>query len=218
MIRLAIDTSFENLSLCITKDDSPLANYFSSSNRKNSKIIFNVIDHLLKKAKIKLEEIDVYIINCGPGSYTGVRIGMSVVKTFAQIYQKPIIPVNSLELIAGQINKNNLDFHVLLNCTRREIFYATFKTIDGHSIIKSRIFLTNLEKFLQTTNDMSVVLYRLQPEKRDPEPMFNQLKRINLDLPEPDAILLDKLGARKFLKSSFNTNLPVHPLYVKRDI
>ena len=79
MIRLALDTSFENLGICITKNDSILVNFYSSNNRRNSKIIFTIIDELLKNTRIKLEEIDLYIINCGPGSYTGVRIGMAVI-------------------------------------------------------------------------------------------------------------------------------------------
>ena len=97
MIRLALDTSFEHLSICITKNEYPLVNFFSSSYRKNSEIIFNIIENLLKNAGIKLDNIDIYVINCGPGSYTGVRIGMAVVKTFAQVFSKPVIPVNSLK-------------------------------------------------------------------------------------------------------------------------
>ena len=201
MIRLAVDTSFENLSLCITKNNFPLGNFFSSGNRNNSKIIFNVLDDLLKYSGIKLKDIDFYIINCGPGSYTGVRIGMAIVKTFAQVYKKPIIPVNSLELIAGQIKHKNKVSHVMLNCTRREIFYAKFKTIDDQPILESPIILTSLENFLKTSNDSPVVLYRVNPEKRNPEPMFDLLKKIKLDLPIPDAILLDSIGERKILTS-----------------
>ena len=218
MIRLAVDTSFENLSLCVTKNNLPLGDFFSANNRQNSKIIFNVIDDLLKNAGIKLSEIDAYIINCGPGSYTGVRIGMAVVKTFAQIFKKPIIPVNSLELIAGQIKNRNMYFNVLLNCTSREIFYAKFKTVNGHPIIKSPISLINLEKFLEKSNDMPVVLYRVNPERRPPEPMFDLLKKIKLDFPYPNAILLESLRARKFLKSSYNPNLQENPIYIKREV
>ena len=218
MIRLSVDTSFENLSLCITKNDLPLGDFFSSNNRQNSKIIFNIIDNLLKNAGIKLAEIDAYVINCGPGSYTGVRIGMSVVKTFAQVYKKPVIPVNSLELLAKLNKKNNLDFNVLLNCTSREIFFAKFKTFDNQPVIKSPIYLTNLEKFLKTSNDIPVVLYRVNPERRNPEPMFDSLNKIEIEIPKPDAILLDTIGSRKYRQKSFNYNFQVNPLYIKREI
>ena len=122
MIRLSVDTSFEHLGVCLTSNGVCLANYYSLCNRKNSSIIFGVIDELLKNAEIKLADIDAYVVNRGPGSYTGVRIAMGVVKTFAQVHQKPVVPVDSLELLAGQISSLKEDFPVLLNCTRSEVF------------------------------------------------------------------------------------------------
>ena len=66
MIRLSVDTSFEHLGLCLTRNGVTLANYYSLCDRQNSKIIFEVIDDLLKKTEINLAEIDVYVVNCGP--------------------------------------------------------------------------------------------------------------------------------------------------------
>ena len=119
MIRLSVDTSFEHLGLCLTRNGVPLVNYYSLCHRRNATIIFEVIDDLLRSAELSLAEVDAYVVNCGPGSYTGVRIGMSVAKTFAQVHDKPVIQVNSLELLAGQIRHLKNDFPVLLNCTRR---------------------------------------------------------------------------------------------------
>ena len=218
MIRLALDTSFEHLSICITKNNKPLVNYFSLCNRTNTKIIFQVIDDLTKNAEIELDEVDIYVINCGPGSYTGVRIGMAVIKTFAQVYKKPIIPINSLELIASQIINHKKEFPVLLNCTRREIFFSKFKIYEEYPVAKTPISMTNLEKFIETSNNIPVVLYRISPEKRRPEPMFELLKKLKLDFPVPDAMLLDRLGAKKLLKSSFDYNKPVNPIYIKREV
>ena len=139
MIRLSVDTSFEHLGLCLTRNGVPLANYYSLCNRRNSKIIFEVIDDLLKNADIKLAEVDAYVVNRGPGSYTGVRIGMAVVKTFAQVHKKPVVAVNSLELLAGQIRYLKNEFPVLLNCTRLEVFHATFRIVEGKPVVKTPI-------------------------------------------------------------------------------
>ena len=55
MIRLSVDTSFEHLGLCLTRNGAPLANYYSLCNRRNSKIIFGVIDDLLKNEELNSE-------------------------------------------------------------------------------------------------------------------------------------------------------------------
>ena len=218
MIRLSVDTSFEHLGLCLTRNGVPLANYYSLCNRRNSKIIFEVIDDLLKNADIKLAEVDAYVVNRGPGSYTGVRIGMAVVKTFAQVHKKPVVAVNSLELLAGQIRYLKNAFPVLLNCTRLEVFHATFRIVEGKPVAKTPIQLSSFEKFYETKQDVPVVLYRISPERRKPEPLFEKLKLLPLDHPVPDALLLDRLGAKKMLSSSFDQDAPVHPLYIKREV
>jgi tRNA threonylcarbamoyl adenosine modification protein YeaZ len=218
MIRLSVDTSFEHLGLCLTRNGVPLANYYSLCKRKNSKIIFEILDELLKNTELKLAEVDAYVINCGPGSYTGVRIGMAVVKTFAQVNKKPIVPVTSLELLAGQVSQLKNDFHVLLNCTRREIFHETFRNIEDQPVAQTQIQLTSLEKFIESNENVPVVLYRVSPERRKPETLFEKLVHLPLDYPVADALLLDRLGAKKMFSSAFDPNAPVNPLYIKREV
>tara|TARA_B100000579_G_scaffold107289_1_gene85415 strand:- start:1524 stop:2192 length:669 start_codon:yes stop_codon:yes gene_type:complete len=218
MIRLSVDTSFEHLGVCLTSNGECLSNYYSLCNRKNSSIIFKVIDELLKNAEIKLADIDAYIVNRGPGSYTGVRIAMGVVKTFAQVHQKPIIPVDSLELLAGQISSSKEDFSVLLNCTRKEIFHAKYSIINGKPEARTPIQLTSLEMFLDNSRDKAVVLHRVNPLRRKVEPLFAKLKLLSLDYPIADAFLLDRIGNQKLNLCEIDFNTPVNPLYVKRDV
>ena len=218
MIRLSVDTSFEHLALCLTRNGVVLANYYSLCHRRNSAIIFGVLDELLKNAELSLKDVDAYVINCGPGSYTGVRIGMAVVKTFAQVYKKPVIAVNSLELLAGQISKLKNDFHVLLNCTRREVFQARFRVIEGQAVAQSEIMLSTLEQFIENSRTEPVVLYRVSSERRKTELLFEQLELLELDYPVPDALILDRLGAFKMEQPEYNHDALVHPLYIKRDV
>ena len=218
MIRLSVDTSFEHLGLCLTRNGAPLANYCSLCNRRNSKIIFGVIDDLLKNTELSIAEIEAYVINCGPGSYTGVRIGMGVVKTFAQVHSKPVVPVNSLELLAGQIRNLKDDFPVLLNCSRKEVFHSVFRIIDDQPVAQAPIQLTSLEKFIDNSSGVPVVLYRVSSERRKPEPLFEKLVLLPLDYPVPDALLLDRLGAKKLAAPDFDPDAHVNPLYIKRDV
>ena len=218
MIRLSVDTSFEHLGVCLTYNGLCLANYYSLCNRKNSSIIFGVIDELLKNAEIKLSDIDAYVVNRGPGSYTGVRIAMGVVKTFAQVHQKLVVPVDSLELLAGQISSLKEDFSVLLNCTRREVFHARYIIINGKPQSQTPIQLTSIEKFLENFSDELVVLHRVNAGRRKFEPLFEKLKLLPLDYPIADALLLDRIGEYKLKSNEIKYNAQLNPLYIKRDV
>tara|TARA_B100000686_G_C16651411_1_gene895783 strand:+ start:255 stop:923 length:669 start_codon:yes stop_codon:yes gene_type:complete len=218
MIRLSVDTSFEHLAVCLTRDGVCLANYYSLCNRKNSSIIFEVIGDLLKNAEIKLADIDAYVVNRGPGSYTGVRIAMGIVKTFALVHKKPVVTVDSLELLAGQIGSLEADFPVLLNCTRSEVFHARYRIFDGKPEAQTPIQLTSLENFLETSRDKAVVLHRVNHARRKFEPLFEKLKLLPLDYPVADAMLLDSLGEYKLKSCEIDVNATINPLYVKRDV
>ena len=218
MIRLSVDTSFEHLGVCLTCNGVCLANYYSLSNRKNSSIIFGVIDELLRNAEIKLSDIDAYVVNRGPGSYTGVRIAMGVVKTFAQVHQKLVVPVDSLELLAGQISSLKEDFSVLLNCTRSEVFHARYIIINGKPQLQTPIQLTSLEKFLENYRDKAVILHRVNAGRRKFEPLFEKLKLLRLDYPIADALLLDSIGEYKIKSNEINYKAQLNPLYIKRDV
>ena len=218
MIRLSVDTSFEHLAVCLTRNGVCLANYYSLCNRKNSSIIFGVIDQLLKNAEINLSDIDMYLVNRGPGSYTGVRIAMGVVKTFAQVHQKLVVPVDSLELLAGQISSLKEDFSVLLNCTRSEVFHARYIIINGKPQSQTPIQLTSLEKFLENYRDKAVVLHRVRVGRPKFEPLFEKLKLLPLDYPIADALLLDRIGEYKLKSNEIKYNAQLNPLYIKRDV
>ncbi len=218
MIRLSVDTSFEHLGLCISRDETVVAHHYSLCHRKNSKIIFNVLDELMKNVGIEMKDVDAFIVNQGPGSYTGVRIGMAVVKSFAQVMNKPVVPLTSLELIAGQMHQMKTEFQVLLNCTRKEVFYCPFKMLEGFPVAQTPIELMSLDDFLTKNQDIPVVLQRVSPDRRKSEPLFDELSLMPKDYPLPDAMLLDKLGGLRFQHSDFDANKPVHPLYIKRDV
>ena len=127
MIRLAVDTAFEQLSMALIENNTTLARYHSADRRRNASILFQKLDELMVHAGIKPNAIDNFVINQGPGSYTGVRIGMSLINTLAQVFQKPVIQVNSLRLLASQVCSEKEPFLVLLNCTREELFVAEFQ-------------------------------------------------------------------------------------------
>ena len=92
MIILAIDTSSDYLSLAILKDDRIIARFHKKANMRHSILLVPMIDKLLKKAKLKLKEIDCVVLSIGPGSFTGLRIGAATVKALAYSLAKPIDP------------------------------------------------------------------------------------------------------------------------------
>ena len=218
MIRLAVDTAFEHLSLALTGENELLAEFHSNERRRNATILFQQLENLIVQTRLKLEQIDVYVVNQGPGSYTGVRIGMALVKTMAQIFNKPVVPVNSLMLLASQIRRDKTTFPVLLNCTQQDLFVATFRIKNGQLSQLSPIRLYNLFEVLKIYGDKPVLLHRIKPTKDKWSEEFLHFQSISLDRPGVNANLLDQVAAAQIKSEALDLSLPVHPLYVKRDV
>ena len=99
MIVFGIDTSTNQGSVAIAEGGSLLSESFLPSNSSYSKTLINSLDDLLKKCKIRINDIDGFAVSIGPGSFTGLRIGLSTCKGFNLATGKPIIPVGTLDAI-----------------------------------------------------------------------------------------------------------------------
>lgn len=100
MISLLIDTSTSNLTVSIINNQEILYKYQETILTDMSSKLLPIVDNGLKELNLKLNEIDkIFVVN-GPGSFTGIRVGVTVAKTIAWALKKDIIPISSLELIA----------------------------------------------------------------------------------------------------------------------
>lgn len=100
MISLFIDTSLSFPTIALVKDDQVLYNFHEEIKSDMSSKILPIIDDALTSKNYSLDSIDkIFIVN-GPGSFTGVRIGVTIAKTIAWALNKPVVPISSLEYIA----------------------------------------------------------------------------------------------------------------------
>lgn len=101
MIWLGIDTSNTPLSVAIVKDDKVLIAYQDSFAVTHSVAAMPTVVRLLEEAKLAPSDLDAIAVAQGPGSYTGIRIGMTLAKTLAWSLKIPVYPVSSLEVLAA---------------------------------------------------------------------------------------------------------------------
>jgi len=105
MYSLLIDTHDTKVSFVVFKDYKVLDVIDIESNMRHSEIAMPNLVHILDKNDIDISDIDEYYVVTGPGSFTGVRIGVVIAKTLAYLQNKPIRPINSLDLVAFSTEK-----------------------------------------------------------------------------------------------------------------
>ena len=101
---LAIDTSSKNASVAITENEEKLIELNNSDEKTHSQKLMPMIDEAFQKTGLSLDEIDLITCCLGPGSFTGVRIGIATAKAFSDSKNIPSVGVNSLEELAYNLN------------------------------------------------------------------------------------------------------------------
>ena len=133
MNSLSFNTTGMGTQFCLQKG---MEKYFLETEfSKHSETFFPLLDEFLKEHQTTLKDIDVFAVCNGPGSFTGIRIGLSVIKMFAYVYQKPCVVVTALEVLAyNNFDKLKVDDLVcsIINAGSQNLYYEVFKkTEDG---------------------------------------------------------------------------------------
>ena len=134
---LAIDTSGSHLTVVITKNGEIFSKFLPDGNLKHSITLMPTVEELLDKANITIENIDGFAVVIGPGSFTGIRIGVSTVKAFAYAFKKPVLAVTSFDVLA--YNKRGGKRLAVIDAMH-DNFYASGYDENGVTITPS--FLT----------------------------------------------------------------------------
>jgi tRNA threonylcarbamoyladenosine biosynthesis protein TsaB len=146
---LAIETSDSKCGVCIYFNEEK---YFSSSSilkHSHAEKLFELIDSVFSMASISKNELRSIAVSNGPGSFTGLRIGLSAAKGLAQGLSIPIIPVPTFEALALQITgmlPNGTEFIISNKVGRDELYFAKFQIKGNNYIFREELKIVPLFK------------------------------------------------------------------------
>lgn len=136
---LALDTSGTNCSVSIINDEKVICDFNLSTGTTHSQTLLPMIDTMMKYSEINLEDIDVFACSVGPGSFTGLRIGIATIKGFALAQNKPVIGVPSLVGLAYNISNFDGIICSVLDARNDNVYAALFKYTDKPVMIEHYI-------------------------------------------------------------------------------
>ena len=133
---LNIDTATEHASVCLSKDEVVLEVIESNEQKNHASFVQPAIQQLMMRTSWQLSDIDAVAVTSGPGSYTGLRVGLSSAKGICYALDKPLILINTLEVMAESILVHYQSIHQLIDkstficpmidARRREVFTALY--------------------------------------------------------------------------------------------
>ena len=121
---LAIDTSSKYLTVLAVKGEKVAKSHLPDCALQHSVMVMGEVDKVLKEAALSPDQCDFFAAVTGPGSFTGIRIGISTVKGFAVALDKPLVSVTAFELLAYNVEDNN--FYTVIDAAHSHYYVCGF--------------------------------------------------------------------------------------------
>ena len=160
---LAIDTSTMISTVTISDGVEILGDFNVNQQKTHSESLVPMIENLIKLLGMEVADIDKFVIAKGPGSFTGLRIGMTIAKTLAQASKKELIPVSTLLALANNSSSDRLKVP-MIDARGNRIYGAVYDK-DFKEIIKEDLYTIDVFKDLVNNLDSEVELIGTMNEK-----------------------------------------------------
>lgn len=135
MIFLCCESSTLLGSVAVFNNNQLLVQKESLRQGSHSDVINVYVENVLNEAELKLTDVDLFVSGIGPGSFTGIRISLNTIKTFAYCFDKKVIGINSLENLAMQCEHENLPIVAMINAFKNMVYIATYRRLGKKLLI-----------------------------------------------------------------------------------
>ena len=128
---LSIDTSSQVASAAVTEDEKLVCEFVLNNKLTHSQTLMPMIDRVLKESETELSDVDLIAVANGPGSFTGLRIGVSAAKGLADALKKPVVGVSTLAAMAYNLPYCGFVIAPIMDARRSQVYNAVYKWNAG---------------------------------------------------------------------------------------
>ncbi|MCK8600675.1 tRNA (adenosine(37)-N6)-threonylcarbamoyltransferase complex dimerization subunit type 1 TsaB [Desulfoferrobacter suflitae] len=215
---VAVDTSTAAGSVALLQDDQVVAEWYLQSAKTHNRRLLASLDHVLRQARWTLQDVDGFAVTTGPGSFTGLRIGLSTVKTLAWCLAKDFVGIPSLDALAGGLGFGHHPVCPVLDARKKEVYFGLYRPDgQGRQILQGVYLVDKPEHLVRHVTEKTIVcgdgwlLYKNQ--------LLAKLGDLIIEAPPPcHMIRASQVGYLAMQKLSAGKGEdPVHssPLYVR---
>ncbi len=149
---LAIDTSSVVATCAVLDEEKILGEYSLNQDMSHSEKLSPMIKELMDSLKLKIQDIDLFASAIGPGSFTGLRIGIATMNSFAHVVDKPVVGVSTLEALAFNLPNNDIVIP-MMDARRDRVYTGIYKWINGKLFNITAPTIMKVTELINVIND-----------------------------------------------------------------
>jgi tRNA threonylcarbamoyladenosine biosynthesis protein TsaB len=205
---LALDTSTSHLTIAVLDGEKVLATFHEKVDRNHSSMLIPMIDKTLKIAKTKLKSIGGFCIGVGPGSFTGLRIGVATIKGLAYPSGKPIVAVPTFDAVARNVTGYEGVICPVLDARKNKVYAALYESGKKGIRKLSEYLLVPASELMKIAGKYDKIFFIGDGVK-----IIGRPENEAFDW-HPRAEVLGKLALESFAKKKFTSPEKLEPMYL----
>ena len=232
---LAIDTSSKRCSVCIFEDNHVIINLNNDDEKTHSVKLMPMVDQAFKETGLSLDDISLLACCIGPGSFTGVRIGISTVKAFADVKNIPVVGITSLESLAYNVIHDNSSVNTidekktlicsLIDAKNNNVYCGLYYYNEKMNLIEifAEDISVTIEKIKNTfvKNNFSDIIFVGDGAETYKNTIEDNFKNENICICESESNFqcspsLAKAGLQKYNEGNYGDSNSIFPVYLRK--
>lgn len=218
---LAIDTSSIVATVAIIDEEKILCEYVLNHKKTHSQKLMPIIEHTLNSTELKISDIDIFAVVIGPGSFTGLRIGVSTAKTLAHSTDKPIVGVSTLDALAYGIPYYNGIICPIIDAKNNQVYTAFYKWKNNFMERITEYMVVDIEEVVQRIkNENEGVIFLGDGVYSYRDILLHKLEKLVKFSPihsiMPRASLAAELALLKYRSGHYDDYMTLSPLYLRK--
>lgn len=164
---LALDTTMDSIAIAISYNNKMITKIVNEGKKKHNSALLPAIENLLLENGMELDDMDAFGVVIGPGSFTGIRVGVSAINAMSFALNKPVVEMTSLELIRTRYP--NEDIISLIDCRHDNYYGGLFKgdKVEYLAISKTQLDSIPAKKILIEKPDPLLLLDTMKEKTKD---------------------------------------------------
>jgi tRNA threonylcarbamoyladenosine biosynthesis protein TsaB len=223
VIVLSIDTCDSRGSVALLRDDSVLGLILHETREEYSSWLLPAVNEVLKEVGVSMKDVSGYAVAARPGSFTGVRVGLTTVKAWAEVFGKPVAAISRLEGFAAQVTGPASFMAAFVDAQRGQVFGTVYRKDGGDLIAVGEEVVIAPGKFVEMATEITdgqkiswvspdAALLSAEPAWKQREKHGEKVEQVSATL----AAVIGRIGLRYLKEGKTTGALALDANYVRR--
>ena len=216
---LAVETSGMGTSVALANGSQLLVEHvLESAGRRHARLLVPAVDQLLKHQSLASNDIDVVAVSIGPGSFTGLRVGVVFAKIFAWINQTQLVAVDTLQGLAQRAAPADSDITVISDAQRGDVFVNSYRCSTGEEAVQpvAAVRIESLASVIAALEKQSRHVLTGPGVERFSDRIPDSIETAACDMLAPRAAALLPAAREMILENKWSDTDALEPVYLRR--